>query len=64
MGFFEKIKNWFKRLTTGETEIKEVKLDKTTKTEADHLQDEYTNLANEREDLRKKLEELAGGALQ
>ena len=58
MGFFDKIKNWFKRLTTGETEVKEVKLDKTTMTEADHLRNEYTSLVTEREDIRQKLAEI------
>jgi hypothetical protein len=58
MGFFDKIKNWFRRLTTGETEVKEVKLDKTAKTEADHLQDEYQNLVTERDEIRRKLAEI------
>ena len=58
MGIFDRIKNWFRKLTTGETEVKEVELDQPVKTEVDHLMDEYTALSNEREQIRLRLAEI------
>ena len=58
MGFFDRIKNWFRKLTTGETEVREVELDQPAKTEVDHLMDEYTTLTNEREQIRLRLAEI------
>ena len=58
MGFFDRIKNWFRKLTSGETEVKEVELDQPAKTEVDHLMDEYTTLTNEREQIRLRLAEI------
>ena len=58
MGFFDRIKNWFRKLTTGETEVREVELDQPAKTEVDHLMDEYTALTNEREQIRLRLTEI------
>jgi regulator of replication initiation timing len=58
MGFFDKIKNWFRRLTTGEEQVAEVKLDQPVKSEVDILMEEHTALTDEREQIRRKLEEI------
>ena len=58
MGFLDKIKNWFRRLTTGEEEVAEVKLDQPAKTEVDHLMDEHNALTNEREQIRIVLADI------
>lgn len=58
MGIWQKIKNWFRQLTTPETQLKEVKLDKPAKTEVDDLVEENTTLEGERVQIRKDLVQL------
>jgi hypothetical protein len=58
MGFLDKIKTWFRKLTTGETKVAEVKLDQPAKTEVDHLMDEHAKLTAEREQIRRVLAEI------
>ena len=58
MGFLDKIKRWFRRLTTGEIKVEKVKLDQPTKTEVDHLMEEHTALTTEREEIRRVLVDI------
>lgn len=60
MGLFDKIKAWFRKLTSREAQIPEVKGDQEIQTEVDQLLDEYTSLNSEYEQIRKELAEIDG----
>jgi hypothetical protein len=58
MGFFDKIKNWFRKLISTESRAKEVKGDQSVQTEADQLLREHTTLRGEHELIRKELADI------
>jgi hypothetical protein len=58
LGFFEKIKTWFRKLTAREPKAREVILDQPVKIEVDRLLGEHTALASEYEQIRLRLVEI------
>ncbi|MFX0077946.1 MAG: hypothetical protein ACFE8O_01790 [Candidatus Hermodarchaeota archaeon] len=58
MGFFEKIKDWFRQLISREPQVQEVKGDQALQSEVDQLLNEHTSLSSEYEQIRKELAEI------
>jgi hypothetical protein len=58
MGFFEKIKDWVRKLIGREPQIREVKGDQSVQIEVDQLLNEHTSLSSEYEQIRKELAEI------
>ncbi|MFX1300465.1 MAG: hypothetical protein ACFFDE_05945 [Promethearchaeota archaeon] len=58
MSFFEKIRDWFRKLIRREPQVSEGKGNQLIQTEVDHLLNEYTSLSSEYEQIRKELAEI------
>ncbi|MDO8124525.1 MAG: hypothetical protein Q6364_09125 [Candidatus Hermodarchaeota archaeon] len=58
MGFFDKIKDWFRKLISREPKVSEVKGDQSIQTEVDQLFNEQASLSSEFEQIRKELAEI------
>jgi hypothetical protein len=58
MGIGKRIKAWFRRVTTGETQVQAVALDKPARGEADELLEEFEKLNAERNTLRQELTDI------
>lgn len=58
MDFFDKIKTWFKKLTTRTPAKQEVKEDRSAQSEINQLIDEHTTLNGEHEQIRKELADI------
>jgi hypothetical protein len=58
MGFFDKIKNWFRKLINTESKTKEVKGGQSVQNEVDQLLKEHTTLRSEHELIRKELADI------
>jgi predicted nucleic acid-binding Zn-ribbon protein len=60
MGIVQRIKAWFRRVTTGETQVQAVTLDKPARGEVDDLLEEFEKLNAERDTLRQELTDIDG----
>jgi predicted nucleic acid-binding Zn-ribbon protein len=58
MGIGKRIRAWFHRVSTGETQVQAVTLDKPARSEADELLEEFKKLNAERNTLRQELTDI------
>jgi hypothetical protein len=58
MGIGKRIKAWFHRMTTGETQVQAVALGKPARGETDELMDEFKKLNAERDTIRQELTDI------